>query len=101
LATASNLFIYNDNLYIVARITSTDQAGIELYKVNLGTETLSVSADATKKPVIYPNPSKGEININSVKSGSFDLFELSGKLIRNGVFNHNKILHKLFPELIY
>ncbi|PZU83602.1 MAG: hypothetical protein DI529_12375 [Chryseobacterium sp.] len=97
LATASNLFVYNDNLYIVARITSTDQAGIELYKVNLGTETLSVSADATKKPVIYPNPSKGEINISKVESGTFDLFELSGKLIKRGDFTHNKIVTQAMP----
>jgi hypothetical protein len=91
LATASNLFVYNDNLYIVARITSTDQAGIELYKVNLGSETLSVSADATKKPVIYPNPSKGEIRISNVSSGSFELLDTTGRLVKAGKFNDNKI----------
>ncbi|WP_027381969.1 ELWxxDGT repeat protein [Epilithonimonas caeni] len=97
LAVASNLFVYNDNLYIVARITSTDQAGIELYKVNLGTGTLSVSTDITNKLVIYPNPSKGEINISKVESGTFDLFELSGKLVKRGSFNHNKIVTQVAP----
>ncbi|SDG47906.1 ELWxxDGT repeat protein [Epilithonimonas hungarica] len=91
LATAFGMIVYNDNLYVAARITNTDQAGIELYKVNLGSETLSVSADATKKPVIYPNPSKGEIRISNVSSGSFELLDTTGRLVKAGKFNDNKI----------
>ncbi|WP_312768260.1 ELWxxDGT repeat protein [Epilithonimonas sp.] len=97
LATGSGMFVYNDNLYVSARITSTDQVGIELYKVNLASETLAVSSASAKKLNIYPNPSKGEINIANLKSGSFNLYEPSGKLIKNGVFNNNKISLQTLP----
>ncbi|UQB69359.1 T9SS type A sorting domain-containing protein [Epilithonimonas zeae] len=97
LAAASGMLVYNDDLYVSARISSTDQAGIELYKVNLATETLGISSDSTKKLNIYPNPSKGEINIGNLKSGSFKLYEISGKLLKNGVFNNNKITVQALP----
>lgn len=97
LATGSAMLVYNDDLYVSARITSTDQFGIELYKVNLATETLAVSSDSSKKLNIYPNPSKGEINISNVKSGTYHLYDPSGKLVKNGAFNNNKISLQTLP----
>ncbi|SHK73043.1 T9SS type A sorting domain-containing protein [Epilithonimonas mollis] len=96
-AVASNLFVFNNDLYIVGRISSTDQFGIELYKVNLAAETLSVASSHTTKLNIYPNPTKGDINIKELKSGIYRLYDTSGKVIKSGNFDNNKIVAQILP----
>ena len=89
--SASMLLTYNNNLYVVARISNSDQVGIELYKVNLADDTLAVSDVTNSKISIYPNPSKGDFNISNIKAGSFELYDFSGRLVKSGNFSDSKI----------
>ena len=89
LPAAFGLAVYNDNLYASARVDAADQIGVELYKVNLPNETLAVTTASSSKLNVYPNPSKGEIKISNVNSGSFELFDTTGRLIKAGKFDNN------------
>jgi len=91
IASGSSLVAYNDKLYVVARISSTDTIGTELYKVNLPEETLSVS-EKDEFAKIYPNPSKGEIFVTKVKFGSFEVSDMTGRIVKKDKFSNNKIL---------
>lgn len=90
-ASASSLISYNDNLYMVGRVGSNDLIGIELYKVNLSDDILSSLDVSNTKISIYPNPSKGEVNVTKIQSGSFELYDVAGKLVKTGAFSNNKI----------
>ena len=41
---------------------------------------------------IYPNPSKGEIFVKKVKSGSFELSDMTGRIVKKNSFSDNKII---------
>lgn len=91
IALGSSLVAYNDKLYVVVRISSTDTIGTELYKVNLPEETLSVS-EKNEIAKIYPNPSKGEIFVTKIKFGSFEVSDMTGRIVKKDKFSNNKIV---------
>lgn len=91
-ASASSLLSYNDALYAVARVSSSDAIGIELYKVNLPEEVLEVSTQKIDAASIYPNPSKGEVFVKNIKSGSFELSDLTGRIMKKDNFSNSKIV---------
>jgi ELWxxDGT repeat protein len=92
IGTASALVIYNDTLYFSGRINNTDTLGVELYKINLQDDTLAASEMQNNNISVYPNPSKGEVFISNLKSGKFELYDTTGKLIKGGNFSDSKIL---------
>ncbi len=57
-------------------------------------EVLAVNEAALEKGfAIYPNPAKGEVNISlnkSVKGATYQIVDLSGKLISNGIMTNEK-----------
>ncbi len=91
LPTAFGLAVYNNNLYAAARLDSSDQIGVELYKVNLPTETLHAENIASPKISLYPNPTHGEVRLTNVQSGVFELLDISGRIIKTGKFQDSKI----------
>ncbi len=92
IGTASALVIYNDTLYFSGRINNTDTLGVELYKINLQDDTLAASEMQNNNISVYPNPSRGEVFISNLKSGKFELYDTTGKLIKEGNFSDSKIL---------
>jgi len=90
-ASGSSLVSYNDNLYTVARLSNSDAIGVELYKVNLPEESLAVS-EKSDVATIYPNPSKGEIFVTKVKAGSFELSDMTGRIVKKSSFSNSKIV---------
>lgn len=46
-----------------------------------GCEDLSSPEFSLSKPIIYPNPSNGEINIDMVESGTIKIFSINGMLV--------------------
>ena len=51
---------------------------------------------------IYPNPNQGTFTIASQKSGTFELFDISGKLLRRYIIKKPKqIIHESLPEGVY
>ena len=90
-STGSNLVSYNDKLYAIARLSSTDAIGTELYQVNLPDETLAVS-EKDEIAAIYPNPSKGEVFVTNLKSGSYELSDMTGRIVKKNSFSNNKII---------
>ncbi|MCD9855174.1 T9SS type A sorting domain-containing protein [Epilithonimonas sp. JDS] len=91
LPAAFGLAMYNDNLYVSARVNASDQIGVELYKVNLPDETLAINNISTSKVNVYPNPSKGAIIISNMTSGTFELLDTTGRLIKAGNFENSKV----------
>ena len=91
-SSSSSLVSYNDKLYAVARLSSTDAIGTELYKVNLPEESLAVSSEKNDAASIYPNPSKGEIFVTKVKAGSFELSDMTGRIVKKSSFSNSKIV---------
>ncbi|WP_312769223.1 T9SS type A sorting domain-containing protein [Epilithonimonas sp.] len=99
IASGSSLLAYNDKLYVVARISSTDTIGTELYKVNLPEESLSVS-EKNEKLGVYPNPSDGDFFVSTIKSGFYELSDVSGRVVSKSNFFDGKISTKV-PAGIY
>lgn len=67
----------NDNIFFALNKT----------KFKITKSNLSLSDLALKKAfVVYPNPAKGEVNIQlaSLKNGEYIIYDLSGKLIQKG-----------------
>jgi len=91
LASASNLISYNNNLYLSGRISNTDTVGAELYKFNLSDASLSVRDVSKVKINVFPNPSKGEINVTQITKGSFEIYDITGTIIKSGTFSNGKI----------
>ncbi|WP_121374949.1 T9SS type A sorting domain-containing protein [Flavobacterium endophyticum] len=55
-----------------------------------GCDALSVPGFATSKPIIYPNPSKGKINIEMAESGTISIFAINGMFIQNFDLNEGR-----------
>ena len=52
---------------------------------------LSMNETAELDIVLYPNPAQNEISIKDIKSGSFRILSLEGKLVAEGMINHSAI----------
>ena len=87
---ASGLLVYNNNLYFAGRVSIADTIGSELYKVNLPEPSLAVSDVSKSDLKIYPNPSKGTF-FSNVKSGSFELYDFSGRMVKAGKISNGKM----------
>lgn len=60
-------------------------------------DALSVPGFATNKPIIYPNPSKGRINIEMAESGTIKIYAINGMFIRD--FNLNEGTNSIDMDL--
>lgn len=94
IASGLNLVAYNDKLYAVVRISNSDTIGTELYKVNLPEESLAVS-EKNEKVGVYPNPSNGDIFVNNMKSGTYELSDATGRVVSKSNFVNGKISAKV------
>lgn len=65
--------------------------------------TLGTGETATDKDgvQIYPNPFQGEINIKNAKIKSFEMFDMSGKLVLSGEVHEGKIFAAHLQNGIY
>lgn len=97
LASASSLVVYNNQLYLSGRITNNDEVGAELYKVNLPDANLSAATSHAPEIKVFPNPSNGEFYLSNLKSGTFELFDLTGKLVKQGNFSGGKVAATVQP----
>lgn len=67
-----------------------------------GCETLSAPVFTIEKPIVYPNPSNGEININITENGQLEIYNISGQLVANHNLNTgNNQLQVDLPSGIY
>lgn len=89
--TITGLYVYNNNLYFSGRVSIADNIGAELYKVNLPDATLAASDISKSEVKIYPNPSKGTFFVSGVKSGTFEMFDYSGRMVKAGKINEGKV----------
>ena len=50
-----------------------------------GSGMSNVNADAANNPVkVYPNPSKGTVNIYAAEGGTYQISDMAGRLVRAG-----------------
>ncbi|PZU80029.1 MAG: hypothetical protein DI529_16965 [Chryseobacterium sp.] len=89
-SSVNALFVYNNNLYFSGRVSSTDVIGAELYRIDLVDESLAVKDVSNSGIMIYPNPSKGTFLIDNVKSGTFGMYDFSGRLLKAGKISDGK-----------
>lgn len=85
-ATIGKMAVLNGDLYLSAKLYV--DKGQELYKITVPTPVLAAT-DATKdnKVILYPNPTNGTLYFKNIDDGSFQLFDMNGRLIQSGIIN--------------
>ncbi|MCD9854850.1 M12 family metallo-peptidase [Epilithonimonas sp. JDS] len=83
----------NGNARIMVKAVNNIYFAVNSARFNIN-KNLAVNESAFNKGFdIYPNPAKGEVNIsltNKVKGASYQILDLSGKLISNGALENEK-----------
>lgn len=83
----------NGNARIMVKAANNIYFAVNTTRFNI-TKNLAVSETSFNKGfAIYPNPAKGEVNISltkSVKGATYQILDLSGKLISNGALENEK-----------
>jgi len=83
----------NGNARIMVKAINNIYFAVNATRFNI-TKDLAVNESALNKGfAIYPNPAKGEVNIsltNAVKGATYQILDLSGKLVSNGALENEK-----------
>ncbi len=83
----------NGNARIMVKASNNIYFAVNTARFNINKD-LAVNESALNKGfAIYPNPAKGEVNIslnNSAKGATYQILDLSGKLISNGSLENEK-----------
>jgi len=83
----------NPNARITVKAVNNIYFAVNIAKFAI-TKNLAVNESALNKGfAIYPNPAKGEVNIslnNAAKGATYQILDLSGKLISNGSLENEK-----------
>ena len=86
-------------LYLSAKLGVSP--GQELYKVNLAQGDLSVTPLSSKKSSVYPNPTTGELFVESNAKGNFEVYDFTGKLIQKGKIGTDSKINLIAEPGIY
>lgn len=85
--------VNNSNARIMVKAVNNIYFAINAERFNIN-EVLAVNDAAFEKGfAIYPNPAKGEVNINlskAAKSATYQIIDLSGKMVGNGTLDQQK-----------
>lgn len=82
--------IYNNNSGCNSAVEVADACGVILGADSLASEFLS----------IHPNPTDGIVKINGMTSGSYNLYNTSGHLVKNGVITQS-VNFETLPSGLY
>lgn len=85
--------VNNSNARIMVKAVNNIYFAINAERFNIN-EVLAVNDAAFEKGfAIYPNPAKGEVNINlskAAKSATYQIIDFSGKMVGNGTLDQQK-----------
>lgn len=90
-STISDIISYQNNLYVNANINA--QVGKELYK--LINQTLNITEASKGKIEVFPNPSNGSFRVNHKNNSVYKIYDLNGKLVKNGIVQDSQITTNL------
>ncbi len=84
---------------MVEEVIGSQTQGTITYKPYLCAAPLAVADTTLLKSKIYPNPSNGNFELDTEKSGNYIITDLSGRLVSSGIANKgkNSISTKLAP----
>ncbi len=83
----------NGNARIMVKAINNIYFAVNSTRFNINKNLAVNEAAFNKGFAIYPNPAKGEVNIsltNSVKGATYQIVDLSGKLVSNGTLENEK-----------
>lgn len=94
-STISDITSINGELYLMANVDSS--VGKELYKVNF--PTLSTTQDMKQSFRVFPNPCYGILKVTVKDNLPYKIFDLSGKLLKEGFVKNQEINTGLKPGI--
>jgi len=85
---ATDILLQDDNKLVSIGFTPWYEGDEDFALVRFNEETLSTNENAATNTMIYPNPSKGIINISNIEPNSyFTITDIAGKIIKTGLLD--------------
>lgn len=78
---------FNRNGAIYYRLTQVDTDGTATV---MGTKGIQAACENNAQPIIYPNPSTGQLNVFTTVSGTVTLFDAQGRKITTEILNEGE-----------
>ena len=94
-SSPTDLILFNGELYLSA---NDGTVGKEFFKIN--TATLNTNNIITERGTFYPNPSNGDITSSLKKDFIYQIYDLTGSLLKSGKSTAGK-LNLSLPNGIY
>lgn len=91
----ASFVVFDNDLYAYGS-TGNNAIGSELLKVNISDISLGINHSfAREKPIIFPNPSNGDFSVSHLEQGNYEIYDMNGRLVANGMMHNGKVNSKL------